>query len=232
MTKFHGFQSQSSPGTTVPGQFFSELLPQIDDLGELRVTLQVFRLLDRQEGAIRFFRRADLLADTLFAQSLGATRAAQEAALDRALAKSLERGTILAHEGQAVLALYFLNSPKGRAALEGLENGRWSPENLPERAAELRPEAPNIFSLYEANIGPLTPMLAERLRDAQDQFPEAWIRDAFGIAVENNVRKWRYIEAILKSWQEQGRDDGRHTGDSQEDRRKYVEGEFADFIEH
>ncbi len=232
MTGFRGFFSQPAAGTAIPGQFFSELLPAIDDLSELKVTLQIFRVLDRQEGAVRFFRREDLLADTIFAQSLGTTRSEQEAALSLALEKALARGTILASDDTGARALYFLNSPKGKAALEGLKSGRWSPEDLPDRAPEARQESPNIFSLYESNIGPLTPMLAERLRDAESTYPETWIREAFAIAVENNVRKWRYIQAILKSWQEQGRDDGRHSRDTQEDRRKYVEGEFADFIEH
>jgi hypothetical protein len=45
------------------------------------------------------------------------------------------------------------------------------------------------------------------------------------------VRRWRYVEAILRSWQEEGRDDP-NRGDSPKDRRRYVEGKYADFIEH
>ncbi|MCK4962934.1 MAG: DnaD domain protein, partial [Anaerolineales bacterium] len=56
-----------------------------------------------------------------------------------------------------------------------------------------------------------------------------WIEDAIRIAVENNVRKWRYIEAILEGWLTRGRDEREDRGDSEKARRRYVEGEFADF---
>ncbi|HNA54108.1 MAG TPA: DnaD domain protein, partial [Anaerolineales bacterium] len=32
-----------------------------------------------------------------------------------------------------------------------------------------------------------------------------WIAEAIGLAVENNKRNWKYIEAILKRWKEEGR---------------------------
>jgi DnaD/phage-associated family protein len=93
-------------------------------------------------------------------------------------------------------------------------------------------EHPNAFQLYEEHIGPLTPMIAETLRDAEKTFPARWIEDAIRIAVENNVRRWNYVAAILRSWQEGGRDDRKDRRDSEKDRRRYVEGEFSDFIEH
>jgi DnaD/phage-associated family protein len=65
---------------------------------------------------------------------------------------------------------------------------------------------PNIFKLYEENIGPLTPMLADILRDAEKTYPESWARDAFEIAVKNNHRSWAYVQGVLKKWQENGRD--------------------------
>jgi DNA replication protein DnaD len=49
--------------------------------------------------------------------------------------------------------------------------------------------------------------------------------------VLKNARNWKYIEAILRSWKEKGHDE-KDRRDSQEDRRKYIEGEYADFIEH
>jgi DnaD/phage-associated family protein len=92
-------------------------------------------------------------------------------------------------------------------------------------------EQPNIFRLYEENIGPLTPMIAEALREAESTYPAQWVEEAFRIAVENNVRRWRYVEAILRSWQEEGRND-QDRRYSERDRRRYVEGQFSDFIEH
>lgn len=68
---------------------------------------------------------------------------------------------------------------------------------------------PDDFSLavsaYENNIGTLTPMLSEMLGDAVDEFGSQWVIEAIAIALENNVRKWKYIQAILDRWGTEGR---------------------------
>ena len=66
-------------------------------------------------------------------------------------------------------------------------------------------ERPNIFRLYEENIGMLTPMIAEELLDAEQVYPKQWIQDAMREAVLNGAHSWRYVEAILKRWQREGR---------------------------
>ena len=73
---------------------------------------------------------------------------------------------------------------------------------------------------------------SDTLRDAEETYPASWIEEALRIAVENNVRKWRYVQAILEDWRTRGRDEREDRGDSEKARRRYVEGEFADFIEH
>ncbi|MGI6380667.1 MAG: DnaD domain protein [Anaerolineae bacterium] len=42
----------------------------------------------------------------------------------------------------------------------------------------------------------LQPLIAEQLQQAEADYPPEWIEDAFRIAVESNVRNWRYIAAI------------------------------------
>ena len=71
--------------------------------------------------------------------------------------------------------------------------------------------------------------MADKLKMAENDFPWAWIRDAFTIAVENNVRKWKYIRAILDNWNEAGGPD--EWEQRPRDHREYVEDEFADFVE-
>ena len=66
-------------------------------------------------------------------------------------------------------------------------------------------ERPNIFAMYEQNIGPLTPLLSDILRDAENTYPTPWIDEAMRIAVENNIRNWKYCEAILKRWTTDGK---------------------------
>jgi DnaD/phage-associated family protein len=229
---FTGFPAGKVRFTPIPAQFFSELLPQIDDLGELKVTLYALWRLNRMEGAFRFLRRADFLEDGRFLQGLGAS---QEQDLDEALERCLQRGTLL----RASLDLeggeeyyYFLNTPKGRAAVDALERGEWRPSGDPQAPFILEDEPPNIFRLYEENFGPLTPMIAESLRDAENTYPASWIEDAIRLAVENNVRRWSYVAAILDRWQDGGRDDRTDRRDTEKDRRRYLDNEYSDLIEH
>ena len=63
-------------------------------------------------------------------------------------------------------------------------------------------------------------MIAETLRDAEQTYPADWLEDAIRIAVENNVRRWRYVDAILRSWKEEGRDEQDRQG-TEKDRRRY-----------
>ena len=229
--RFSGFETQHG-ATGVPTAFFDDLLPEIDHLGELKISLYALRQLGRQEAPYPYLDRAGVLADAVFIAGFGETPDEREAALSEALDRAVARGTLL--RGVAPMetgerTLYLLNSPRGRAALSGLEAGRWSPDSDP--LPDLLPERPNIFQLYEKNIGPLTPMLADTLREAEAEYPPDWIEEAMGIALENNVRKWRYIEAILRSWREKGRDDGENQQTTETDGRKYIEGEFSDYIE-
>ena len=80
-------------------------------------------------------------------------------------------------------------------------------ELLAERAEPGK--RPNIFVLYEQNIGLLQPIIADELKDAESNYPQDWIEDAFRIAAENNVRSWRYVRAILQRWAAEGKDSGR-----------------------
>ena len=76
-----------------------------------------------------------------------------------------------------------------------------------ERALQVQVqiERPNIFILYEQNIGLLSPLIADELRDAADSYPAEWIETAFREAVLHNKRKWSYIRAILRRWETEGR---------------------------
>lgn len=79
-----------------------------------------------------------------------------------------------------------------------------------EESTTNRGEVPlNIFTHYESNIGVLTPMIADALKDAEKVYPAGWIVEALALAVTNNKRNWRYCEAILKRWKESGKDEGK-----------------------
>ena len=69
-------------------------------------------------------------------------------------------------------------------------------------------DQPNIFQLYESNIGIITPIMADILREAEKEYPYEWIEKAVTIAITRNVRNWKYVEAILRRWQACGMDNG------------------------
>jgi DnaD/phage-associated family protein len=224
---FSGFPAGKQSLTPIPLQFFSELLPEIDHLGELKVALYAFWALNRQEERVRYLSRADFAEDERFLRGLAPFD------LDDCLERVVQRGLLLRAlppGGSAAEALYFLNSARGRAALQAVSSGQWDPGRRAQPAATLEAERPNIFRLYEQNIGPLTPLIAETLQEAEQSYPSQWVEEAFKLAVERNIRRWNYIQAVLKSWQEEGRDQDRR--DTAQSRRKYVEGQFSDLIEH
>lgn len=68
----------------------------------------------------------------------------------------------------------------------------------------------SVFSVYEQNIGMLNPMISEELIKAETEFGPAWIVDAILEAVKANVRRWKYIRAILDNWKANGRGDIRN----------------------
>ena len=78
----------------------------------------------------------------------------------------------------------------------------------------------------------MTPLIADALKDAEEIYSVEWIADTIGLAVRNNKRSWKYCEAILKRWKEEGRGEKQDRRDAEKDRNKYIKGEYADYIEH
>jgi DnaD/phage-associated family protein len=235
MKGFPGFPEGKLRLTAVPNLFFSDLLPNIDDLAELKVTLYMFWALTQKEGQVRYLRLADFLNDREFMKGMGATPTLAAEALMDGIERAVARGTFLhinVESADGKMDLYFLNTEKGRAAVEGITRGEWRPGPASDEPISLLVERPNIFVLYEQNIGPLTPIIADELRDAEQTYPVHWIEEAIEQAVENNVRKWRYILAILERWRQEGKQDGIDRRDSQKNLRKQIPEEYRDIIKH
>jgi DNA replication protein len=225
MKTFSGFPEGRVRAVGVPEPVFTELVPIVDDLAELKLTLHVLWRLEQQRGKVRYVRRADLAADQVLLAGLGDSSAET---LRLALERAVERGTLLRAEtaiGETVEEVYFANTPKGRAAVEAIARGEWPDELEPAGR-------PNIFALYEQNIGLLTPLIADELRAAEQTYPVEWIEEAFREAVTLNKRSWKYIRAILERWHTEGRGDESGRRPREADRRRYIEGEYGEYIEH
>jgi DnaD/phage-associated family protein len=101
---------------------------------------------------------------------------------------------------------YFINTTRSKAIIDGYEKGQWDLDSSThQQIVGLDLNKPDVYKLYENNIGLITPMIAEQLKLASDEYSPDWIEDAIRIAVENNVRRWSYIARILASWNERGR---------------------------
>ena len=239
MAEFKGFPDGKIHQIQVPDLFIKDLLPEMNHLGELKICLYIFWRMDHMEGPFRFVRKTDIFEDKSFMAGLGPTQTAAAAMLDESLEHAVRQGLLLDAEislGSDLEKIYLLNSPKGRAALRAIQSGRWKPISPDQGSQPLLDEPPNIFRLYEENIGPLTPMIAEGLNDAEKTYPLVWIEEAIRISVQNNKRSWRYAETILERWRREGKHGKKEKSedrpDSDEARRRYVEGEFSDFVEH
>ena len=222
MKTFSGFPPGKTRSASLPEPVFTQLVPIIDDLAELKLTLHVLWRLGQQRGKVRYLRRADLLADQVLLSGLGDS---PSEALSAALERAVQRGTLLraeASSGETEEELYFANTAKGRAAVEAIARGEW-PQELESTGR------PNIFTLYEQNIGVLTPLIADELREAEQTYPAEWIEEALREALALNKRSWKYIRAILERWRTEGRGE---KAERPADRRRDIDGEYGEYIEH
>ena len=202
---FKGFPAQSRL-VRIPELFFQEVLPSIDDIHELKVTLYTLWYLERLEQPVKYINKQDYLRDKVFIQSLGSNAKDH---LTSGLDKATARGTLLTTEislSDKQETIYLANTPRGRAIVKAIQSGNISLDQLANSQVQMDILRPNIFELYEQNIGVITPMLAEILKDAESIYPAAWIEEAIELSVQNNSRRWRYIESILRKWKENGRD--------------------------
>ena len=143
------------------------------------------------------------------------------------LEKAVRRGSLLKVQKEAVV-YFLLNSPRGRAGVQAIESGKWDPSKS-QSAPPM--ERPNVLRLYEENIGPLTPMIADTLKDAEELYHAEWIAEAIELAVKNNKRNWKYCEAILKRWKDEGRHGKTNPRDARQGSERYTKSEFAEYLD-
>lgn len=243
MTGFAGFPSGKNPYVPVPEIFFTALLPEIEDMAELKVTLHLFWLLAQKQGNPRCVSDRELVMDRVLLHGLrrqGDPRPAEER-LRQGLEQAVARGTLLhihlkllseVSGEEEVIGWYFFNTARSRKIVQELQGAEMVPvsllvkneqvaqavgvgagqhvssgynEQLESSRGQVQVERPNIFVLYEQNIGLLTPMIGNQLEDAAEHFPADWIEAAFSEAVQRNKRNWKYISAILRRWETEGR---------------------------
>jgi DNA replication protein len=236
MEQFKGFPAKMQ-FTPLPNLFFSSLLPQISDITELKLTLHIFQALYPKKGYPRFITYGELLGNASLMNSFAQAAKPPNEVLRTALEMATQRGTILHivldRDGVAD-DFYFLNTEHNRQIVTKIQNGEL---HLPGTKAgvqtHIKPEEkPDIFTIYEENIGMLTPMIADELCDAETLYPTTWITDAIKEAVSLNKRNWRYINKILERWSAEGKSNGTYRRDSKQKTSpdKYIKGRYGHMV--
>ena len=210
-------QLSSSQRTTgfisLPESFFTQAMPKIQDLAELKVVLYVAYLILRKPEHLH----PDIIGVTyneLQAESCRLSAELDEETLRQALNSAVEHGALL----------------HSTLNINGMLEDVYS-LTAPMYQAVSRPTA-NIFALYEQNIGMITPMIAEELKEAEKLYPPQWIEEAFKEAVTLNKRSWRYIARILERWASEGKDSGEYRRDIKKDGPdKYVKGKYGHLVQ-
>jgi DNA replication protein len=196
---FSGFPA-GARATAIPNAFFSEVLPAIDDPIELAVSVYVFYALGRRRAGERWITAGELAQEMPLRRMLQRLGVDGAEAVTSGLNAGVRRGTLIVDErGEA--ARYTLNGPSGRRAfsvaagpVSGVIDGRGL-------------DPPNIYGLYEETIGTISPLIADELRAAEEEYPAPWIEAAFREAAVHNRRSWRYVARILERWRDEGRQD-------------------------
>ena len=235
MKKFDGFPLRMEY-TSIPNVFFSSVLPQIDDITELKTTLHVMAMLYRKKGSPRFVSYGELAADESLMSSLKGPGDSPEKALQKALAMAAERETLLQitlQKDNVSRDVYLLNTEANRQIVEKIQNGEITLPGITTTGRKYAPgeELPDIFTLYEENIGILTPMVADELREAEKLYPKEWINDSIKEAVMYNKRNIKYILKILENWSAEGKSDGTHQRNPKKtDPDKYIRGKYGHMV--
>lgn len=231
MQQFDGFPPGKPRTIALPALLFVDLLPMIDDLPELKVTLFAFYAVQQRQGKYRYVREVDFRENAALMASLAtSTEFTPDECLRLALHRACERGTLLCAEvplNGVREMIYFINAEPGRLAIKQIAAGKWR-HGEQSHTVELMPERPNIYQLYEENIGALTGIIADHLKDAEAEYPAGWVEDAIRLAVAHEKRSWRYIQAILERWRKEGKRET--TQKPPADGRRAIAGNLEDFI--
>ena len=205
---------------SLPDSFFTQAVPKIQDLAELKVVLYVAYLILRKQD----YPHADIIVTykELKAESCRLSAELDEETLRQALDSAVEHGTLL-HSTLNINGMledvYSLTAPMYR--------DRQPPTRLPSPGGQ----AINVFALYEQNIGMITPIIAEELKEAEKLYPPQWIEEAFKEAVTLNKRSWKYIARILERWASEGKDSGEYKRDIKKDGPdKYIKGRYGHLV--
>lgn len=194
------FQADDKLNLSLPADFYQILAKKDCSRDCVLLMLMFFDLLGRQETEVN-------LVDSFILEDFALpVMANSRDTYEIALAQALENGFLFTYTEELHPTQHYLlpATPAGEALLRQLRSGKVSVGEVGQAFPAPLERRPNIFALYEANIGVLTPMIAEQLKLDAEEFPAEWIEEAMREAVARNARNWKYVRAILNTWKEKG----------------------------
>ena len=195
---------------SLPDSFFAQVMPRIQNLVELKVVLHVAHMILPKQAPSSHRSEVSITYSELRAEISRLMPDLSQEALRQALDSAVEHGALsrsTSNINEVLEDVYSLTIDSGETP------------------------AANIFALYEQNIGIITPMIAEELKEADRVYPPQWIEEAFREAVALNKRSWRYIARILERWASEGKDSGEHKRDIEKGGPdKYVKGKYGHLV--
>ncbi|MBL7209059.1 MAG: DnaD domain protein [Dehalococcoidia bacterium] len=234
---FPGFPARAEV-TPIPNVFITGIMPRVENIAELKTVLHVFWLLSRRRGYPQFITYGELLSDAILMGGIDKGNASRSEILRGALDLAVQHGTMLhlrLDRNGETEDVYLVNSETGKKTMDQIRRGELTLPGLrpaKEGIAEAAPP-PDIYRLYEQNIGMLTPIIAQELQEAEKLYPPDWIESAFREAVAQNKRSWKYIVRILERWAVEGKDNGKLGRDTkkEDDRDKYIKGRYGHMVQ-
>lgn len=209
---FEGFSS-GAPVTPLPQAVLRDLAPLMTDPAELIVTLYAVEAISRVRRYPRRMLCQDLRESRSMIEALASMcgpRDVDEAFAD-GLDAAVERGSLLrarAVEDGVWNEWIALNDADGRRAL-GAASMPQARQSVQGREAAYG----SASEIWQSAFGTaMPPILTEEVKAAESRFGIDWLLDAFQEAAANNVRNWRYVQAILERWETSGRDKGGRDG--------------------
>jgi len=223
--------------SAIPSYYLNIVMPHVEDPVELKLSLHLFKILTRKKGRTPYTSFNELVSDPVIVESIRQTDRPVEETLRETLARIISRGILTAVEidqaGNPDTA-YLLNTPANSELMESINRGELKLTGKKAATSDLtrcEPQ-PDIFGCYEQNIGMLTPLVADELKEAEKNYPSQWIIEAIREAALNNKRNWRYISRILERWLSEGKNDGTYRQNySPEDPAKYTTGKYQQFVQ-
>lgn len=217
--KFDGFPDQGR-FVSIPNLCFSFLLEKLEDIATLKLAFRIIFLIQQEPGKVRFVTMNSMLTDSSLVSAIGCSNTNDfERIVRSGVQHCMDLGIFLktlVEDNGCMEELLFLSSDHNRGIIRKIQNGEIVLPKLPGASPipEYAPQ-PNVFQIYEESIGILTPLIAERLKELEVEFPEPWIYAAIKEASIQNRMRLSYIEGILRRWRQDGRGHRTSRGNSE-----------------